>query len=167
MFRNVQGIYELSFAPAVVEQRGGEIVGNKELFLPNGLVAVNRASGNPELASQFVKAVFSYELQNMNGEFVGFPVHEKVLGEEEQIDISHIVNTYLLEDGTNFEARNFNQEEAKAMIQTVQKARVSQMVDRVVFEVMEDEALPYLDGGSDLEGCTDRIVSQIQLYLYE
>ena len=167
LFRSVQGIYELSFFPAVVEERGGEIIGNKGLFFPYGLVAVNQASRNPELAGLFVKTVFSYELQNLNGDFVGFPIHEKVLTEEAQIDISRVVSTYNLADGTNFQARNFNQEEAEKMIQIVREAKVSQTVDKVIFEVLEDEVLPYLDGGNDLEGCTDRIVSRIKLYLYE
>ena len=52
------GLYELGTNPAAVESRGGELINNKGIFFPNGLLGINRLSSDKENSHLFSSKKF-------------------------------------------------------------------------------------------------------------
>ena len=51
------------------------------IFFPEGLLAVNNRSKNPELAGRFIRAAFSFEMQTEYTGGSGFPVNGRAFAE--------------------------------------------------------------------------------------
>ena len=161
-FVNMAGIYGLSIYPELVESRGGALLGNKGMFFPNGVIGVNAHAKEKELAHQFVKAVFSYEMQRIHSSGAGFSLCEKVLAEDEKLDCSHMILNFGKQ-----EFHYFNEKDAKQMIQIAKVVQVPMEPNQVVFKVICDAVCACLSGVQNEEETVRGIAEWLQLYYFE
>ncbi len=166
LFANIRGISWLSYMPGIAKERSGQMSSSNEMFFPNGLLAVNDRSKRKELALQFVKTMFD-EKRQAKGEAEYFPIHQNVLEAQAETDLSIIATDITKEDGSTVTARFFNAKDAAAAVQIVKEVNKPCVVDPVIFEIIKDEAMPYLTGEKSLNESVEGIAASIQLYLYE
>ena len=157
------GIYELADNPDAVKHRGGELVGNQDKFVPNSLLGINHFSTKKDLCYQFIQFAFSYEIQNRDVSYSGYPIHKKILDEGAKEDISNVTMSI---DNT-LTLRYFNAEESAQMIQMVKEAHQPVTIEENIWEILLDTSQGYLQGTKELKESVDEMVSRLQLYLYE
>ena len=162
LFINMTGIYGLGTYPEEVEMRDGALLGNKGMFFPNGLLAVNELSKQKSLAELFIKTMFSYKMQKMYTSDGGFSVHKKVLDENAKEDYSY--QTY--GSGT-ISLTYFNSKDAKRLIQIAKAVQTPVIRNRPVFEVIKEAACRYLDGKINEEEAAADITERLKLYYLE
>ena len=156
------GAYELSIYPASVKARGGELVGNHGIFIPNGLLGLNNLSDKKDISNLFINFAFSYEIQNRDVSRNGYPIYSKILEEFTQLDLSH-VERY----NGKTTLRWFNAEESAQMVQVVREAYIPVTIEENVWEILLEVAGNYLSDKKGLDESVDEFVSRLQLYLYE
>jgi len=161
-FINITGIYGLSTYPQLVELRGGALLGNKGIFFPNGVISVNAHTGKKELAYQFIKDVFSYDMQRIHSSNAGFSLYGKVLVEDASIDCSHM----LFSSGSQT-LKHFSRKDAKKMIEIAKVVQVPVERNQPVFRIIQDAVCACLRGEQDEEATLKEIVERVQLYYFE
>lgn len=132
----------LAFHPdAVVDSVGG-------VYLPTGLVGVNQATTNPQLAQEFVKCVFSEEVQkeNLND---GFPVSQK--GLESQFAITKSPITF----GVGFP--NWDYSISAGYPREESRAKLSALLEGISQPVIPDETLLKMIVSPAMDYCEDKI----------
>lgn len=159
---NMTGIYGLGTYPEEVEMQNGALLGNKGIFFPNGLLAVNELSKQKPLAEVFIKTMFSYKMQKMYTSGSGFSIHKKVLDENAKEDYSY--QTY--GDGT-ISLNYFNSKDAKRLIQIAKAVQTPVIRNQPVFEVIQEAACRYLDGKINEEEAAEDITERLSLYYLE
>lgn len=157
------GIYELADNPDAVKLRGGELVGNQGRFVPNGLLGINHFSTKKNVCHQFIQFAFSYEIQNRDVSYSGYPIHKKILDEGAKEDISNVTMSI---DNT-LTLRYFNAEESAQMIQMVKEAHQPVTIEESIWEILLDTSQGYLQGTKELKESVDEMISRLQLYFYE
>jgi len=140
------------------------------IFFPTQIVGVNDASQNKELAKSFIKTLLSYEIQSIQL-FDGFPVNSEAFeGWRTYRDDDSIVGfAYIEEDGSQ---RHVTAEwptgEQQDEIFALQKEMVTPVLnDRVLMEMIMDEAEAYFAGTTDAAGTAEKITNRAKLYLAE
>ena len=156
------GIYDLADNPDAVKLRGGELVGNQGRFIPNGLIGINHFSTKKNLCHQFIQFAFSYEIQNRDVSYSGYPIHKKILDESTKEDLSHIIG-----GDSVITLRYFNAEESAQMIQMVKEAHQPVTIEESIWEILLDTSQGYLQGTKELKESVDEMISRLQLYFYE
>lgn len=156
------GLYELGTNPAAVESRGGELIDNKGIFFPNGLLGINRLSSDKENSHLFIQYAFSYEAQNRGVAWTGYSIHKTVLEEFAKIDFSnHVIGD------TVIKLRGFTAEESAQMVDVVKKLHEPVTIEGSVWEILLEVAGNYLSDKKGLDESVDEFVSRLQLYLFE
>ena len=156
------GLYELGTNPAAVESRGGELINNKGIFFPNGLLGINRLSSDKENSHLFIQYAFSYEAQNRSVVWTGYSIHKTVLEEFAKIDFSnHVIGD------TVIKLRGFTAEESARMVDVVKKLHEPVTIEGSVWEILLEVAGNYLSDKKGLDESVDEFVSRLQLYLFE
>lgn len=161
-FVNMTGIYGLSIYPQLVELRGGALLGNKGMFFPNGVIGVNAHTKKKELAYQFIRDAFSYDMQQIHSSNAGFSLYGKVLVEDASLDYSHMV----LSSGDRT-LSYFNRKDAKKMIEIAKVVQVPVERNQPVFEIIQDTVCACLRGEQDEEATLREIIERVQLYYFE
>ena len=156
------GLYELGTNPAAVESRGGELINNKGIFFPNGLLGINRLSSGKELSHLFIQYAFSYEVQNRSVSWTGYSIHKTVLEEFAKTDFSnHVIGDRVIK------LRGFTAEESARMVDVVRKVHEPVTIEGSVWEILLEVAGNYLSDKKGLDESVDEFVSRLQLYLFE
>ncbi|MDE7325453.1 MAG: ABC transporter substrate-binding protein, partial [Lachnospiraceae bacterium] len=156
------GVYSLAQYPASVKIRNGELVGNHGIFIPNGLLGVNRLSEKKEVANLFINFAFSYEIQNRHVARSGYPIHMKLLEEYAQMDLS-----YLSSYNGKISLRWYNAEESAQLVQIVKEAHTPVTIEENIWEILLEVAENYLKDKKGLDESVDEFASRLQLYLFE
>jgi|GEM_PF-2203998 len=159
-FVNLGGIAALGVYPSALQMRGGQMTPNGDMFFPTTLFAINRLAGQPELAASFLRFAFSYNIQKRDGG--GYPIHTAVLDEMAEFDMSD----HTLSD-SKITLQDSGKEDNAKMIAYVKTVHTPFMVDASVWDIIEDEAIRYLNGKRELAESVDAIADKLQLYLYE
>lgn len=159
-FANLKGRYALGVYPNALKIRGGQLVPCGRRFFPNTLFAINALSQKQELAGNFLRFAFSYDMQERN--VGGYPLHKKALDDCATWDFSdHVLST------GDLVLEYASAKENAEMIAYVRKVDQPFMADAIVYGIMEEEAMRYLTGKCGLEASVDAVASKVQLYLYE
>ena len=163
LFYNIEGIYGLSNVPYILEQQGGELVSNSLKFFPNGMLGINAKTKERELAELFIREAFSYEIQDECSFFEGFPLHKKVLLENEKKDLSFMTHT----SGDRSLGHSFNSQDAKKIIDVVRLVNTPVEKNRIIFEIIEEEACAFFAGEKSLDAAAEEIANRLSLYYLE
>lgn len=165
------GAMSLIMACTVLQETGLSPQGIHGLYLPKGMVGVNAGSSQKELAQEFLKFLFSEEIQSLDLND-GFPINERSLEEWCQKEAPAdgmglaIVGTSN-EDGEMFSATEPVGAQIQPFAQFGREADTPVMIDDILLEVILDEGIAYCKGEKSLEEAVSSITGKVRTYLSE
>lgn len=136
------------------------------IYFPLSLVGINQASGQKDAAEEFVRLLYSEEIQKI--EFFqdkneGFPVQVQAL--ESWKDLERSVNIGTGSSGGYHLVAKWPDEEQRAqLINMVSSLKKPVIVNQTMMRMMVDGAKGYLDGDETVEEAAGKIHRQIHLY---
>lgn len=169
VFVEAGGSSDLLLPCAVVQELGVQPVGVNGLYLPKGMIGVNSGSKNKELAYEFLKLLFSEDIQSLDlGD--GFPVNEaametwcsKEINPEEAISIA-------ADDanGNVFGAVEPSGEQIRSFAEIGKAADTPVQIDDAIGEMIVNEGVAYYKEEKSLEDAVKEIVNKVGTYLAE
>lgn len=164
------GAFSLIEACEVLRQIKAAPLGIHKLYLPKGMVGVNSSSKNKELAQEFLKMLFSEEIQSLDLND-GFPVNAKALEawsqKEAPEDGMGLAIAGSDENDEMFSAAEPSGEQMMPFIQLLKEADTPVLIDDVILEVTLDEGIAYCSGEKSLEDAVSGISNKTKTYLAE
>lgn len=140
------------------------------LYIPNGMVGINSNSKNKEMAREFLKLLFSEEIQNTDLND-GFPVNEKAVESWSKKEVSENGSGLSIassgEDGEMFSADEPSGEQLMPFIQISREANVPVLLDDVILEVIIDEGIAYCKGEKSIDEAISAITGKTKTYMAE
>ncbi|MDE7297320.1 MAG: extracellular solute-binding protein [Lachnospiraceae bacterium] len=133
------------------------------IFFPEGLLGINAQSENRELAEQFVKAAFSFEMQSEYTAETGFQTNGRAL--TEAFLAQQEENQRMLESGgTKDTVRHMTEQRGtvERMFGAITSVKRPQTVNPAILEVLQEEAQDYFDGEEYLWDCVAAILERVQ-----
>jgi hypothetical protein len=135
-------------------------------FLPGGIIGLNNASKEKELARNLMSFMLSKEVQgsNLND---GFPVNrsslQKLIGTDND-NFSLAVST---NDGEMVTGDWPIKEERDEILDMATKVTVPIDINQVIFDMIIEETIPYLKGEAEAEQVKSALESKINIYMAE
>jgi ABC-type glycerol-3-phosphate transport system substrate-binding protein len=159
------GISDFSIPLKVVEQWQGAFGVINHSFKANGLVGINSASSQKELAKEFIQLLFSTEIQKLDLTD-GFPVNQAAM--DEWIQTNKENYGFTVGDGeTMVQASYPDQKSRKSIYESICAAEKPMVNDITMIDMILDEAEKYLRGDITAEQAANNAVASINLYLSE
>jgi ABC-type Fe3+ transport system substrate-binding protein len=150
----------------------GRYVPLNDIFIPNGIVGINKNSKDTELAKDFVKYLFSEEVQLQHlGD--GFPINDKALTawSQEPYDKNPVLDgaTTITKNGEEklLTIEPATVEEKQQVIEEVRTLTNPVSIDTVCWDFILNGSIEYLKGEKTLEQATSEISQKVNLYLSE
>lgn len=144
-----------------------------DMYHPQGIAGINSSSAQKELAAEFVKYLFSDEVQSALLSD-GFPVLKTALeakADEAEASADHFSAAVMVtgEDGTESElmAAYPLREEVEALTEMSGTLNRPMVQNRVVWNIYQEEADKYLEGSADAEEAAENIAQKVDTYLAE
>ena len=144
-----------------------------DMYHPQGIAGINSSSAQKELAAEFVKYLFSDEVQSALLSD-GFPVLKTALeakADEAEASADHFSAAVMVtgEDGTESElmAAYPLREEVEALTEMSGTLNRPMVQNRVVWNIYQEEADKYLEGSTDAEEAAENIAQKVDIYLAE
>ncbi len=132
------------------------------IFFPEGLLAVNNRSKNPELAGRFIRAAFSFEMQTEYTGGSGFPVNGRAFAEGFENQQEENQKRKERETSPNYiffwSERTWHASRMYQIIKSVEQPRI---VNTAILEILLEESQDYFDGKEYLWDCCARILKRI------
>ena len=136
-------------------------------FEPYGLLGVYRASGQKEMAMEFVKAALSYEVQETEYRHGGFPVNRSALEKWRDTDSERSGATGDPTTGVKINIEWPDAASRNRLFNEILSLETPIIRDQVVQERMKASAVSYLKGEVTLETAVQEIANEVDLYLQE
>lgn len=136
-----------------------------ERFLPRGLVGLNSTSKEADIAKEFIKSLFAEEVQNSNL-YDGFPVNSASVAKWFAEDNQEIILGYGGEDG-ELSASWPSKEERDGYLKVVLEVKHPIQSNEILYNMIVDNALPYLKGDQDINQAVTAVKSKVNTYLAE
>ncbi len=158
---NVASSIDTYAAISAVLKTEGTFSSIRDQYIPSGIIGINNASVNKEIAGDFIKVLYSYEVQN-NELSDGLPVNAKALdffGMEP--------NDYYISGPEGFEATQPSEEIRKQIIALVKSLKTPIREDEVLKNKVLNELLSFLKGEAKAEEIADKIINHVGIYLSE
>lgn len=147
---------------------------NKDIFVPHGIVGINNASENTELAEEFLKVLLSDEVQNYDL-MDGFPVNKNAaekLKEQGIADSNSDENTAMIisgedEDGNTYTISMPSVEEIESFLEKNNELKQAAKTDSVLQDMIMEEAKAYYEGSQELDATVQAIKAKVDTYRAE
>lgn len=136
-------------------------------FEPYGLLGVYKASGQKELAMEFVKAALSYEVQETEYRHGGFPVSRSALEKWRDTDSERSGATGDPVTGVKINIEWPDAASRNRLFDEILSLETPIICDQVVQERMKASAVSYLKGEVTIETAVEEIANEVDLYLQE
>ena len=157
-------VMDFAMPITVIKKRQGEYKPINHRFKAYGLVGINSAGEQKELAKEFIKLLFSNEVQGLDLRD-GFPVNRAAMEEWFQNDE---VNYFSIPIGEAIVTAYYPEKAAREKIYEYVCAADKPMVnDMTMMDMILDEAERYLRGDISSEQAASNAVASIHLYLSE
>lgn len=164
---NMDGLFDLIIPRAVMERHPEASMKNPHgIYFPMVLAGINQATAQPELAGEFVKCLFSMEVQKEQFSD-GFPVNGRAQEENcnettrENISVGSGIGDYHI--GGSYP----KPESRKEFYEIIGHLSQPVMVDETVMGMIVNGARDYFDGKVTAEEAASSILRQITLYQAE
>lgn len=145
----------------------------KEYYIPEGIAGINSNTKQKEIAEEFVRYLFSEEMQEAQLDD-GFPVLASALEAKEQEAKSEYAAAYSLSVGGNIAGEDISisaeypmEEEVKAFVGLCKTLKKPANLDRAVWNIYRSEADKVLDGSVKPAEGAESIRKKVELYLAE
>lgn len=158
---NVTSSLDTYAAISAVTQTEGDFASIREQYIPCGIIGINNASVNQEIAGDFIKVLYSYEVQN-NELGDGLPVNAKALD-----NFGIEPNDYYISGPEGFEATQPSEEIRKQIIALAKSLKTPIREDEVLKKKVINELHPLFMGEENAEEIADKIISTAEVYLSE
>lgn len=148
---------------------------NKEVFVPYGVVGINNASENTDLAEEFVKIMFSDEVQSVDL-MDGFPANQNAaaLLKEQGLDSpldengpSMMVEVGGTEEGNAYTFGYPLKTEVEELLKKTEELKQPAQADSVLQDMIWEEAKAYYEGSQELEQTVQGIAEKVDTYRAE
>jgi ABC-type glycerol-3-phosphate transport system substrate-binding protein len=159
------GIQDFAVPIEVVNKWQGSFRAINNSFKANGLVGINSAGNQKELALEFIQLLFAKEIQSLDL-LDGFPINKAAM--EEWIKDEKDSNGFTVTDGEyDIRALSPKEEPRKEIYESVRAADKPMVNDMTMLDMLLDEAEKYLRGDITVEQAAQNAVASINLYLSE
>jgi ABC-type glycerol-3-phosphate transport system substrate-binding protein len=159
------GIQDFSIPVKVIEEWQGEFGAINHSFKAKGLIGINSASSQKELAKEFIQLLFSADIQKLDL-MDGFPVNKAAM--EEWIEQDKENYGYTVGDGeTMIQGSYPDQKFRESIYERICAADQPMVNDIAMIDMILDEAEQYLRGDITAEQAASNAVASINLYLSE
>lgn len=145
----------------------------KDYYIPEGIVGINSNTNQKELAEEFVKYLFSEEVQGAQLDD-GFPVFIPALEAKEKEADSEYASAYSLAIGSNIDGEEIfidagypKAEEVKSFIGLCKTLEKPANLDRAIWNIYQGEADKVLSGSTKAKEGAENIRKKVELYLAE
>lgn len=152
---------------------------NKGVFVPHGVVGINSASENTDLAEEFVKILFSDEVQSVDL-MDGFPMNQNV----EELLKENGLDSPVGEDGPSVMIESLGGDEGEdegyaytfgyplkteveALLKKAEELKKPAQADSVLQDMIWEEAKAYYEGSQELEQTVQGITAKVDTYRAE
>ena len=142
-------------------------------YQPRGVVGINQNTAQMEIAEEFVKYLFSQEVQSAQLDD-GFPVLEAALQDKKrEAESDYAANYYMMSswdfggEKIELEAGFPTAEEVGAFIQMCGTLTRPAKQERIIWNLYQEEADQYLGGEIDAEAAAENIARKVDTYLAE
>ena len=169
-FWETEGFLQAMFPMAIVDLVKGSWSAFENAYSPVGQLGINSASPNVDVAKDFLKFAFSFEVQD--GDFYdGFPVNVEALENQIKKDRSDYTAYTTISIGggaeTGFEIGALSEENGKRMLEVCKEVDKIIIRDKEIEKVMAEVLPSYLNGQSSLEDTVDMLERSLSMYLAE
>jgi hypothetical protein len=158
---NIASSLDTYAAISAVTQTEGKFASIRDQYIPRGILGVNNASVNKEIAGDFIKVLYSYEVQN-NELGDGLPVNAKALD-----NFGMMPNDYYISGPEGFEATQPSEEIRKQIITLAKSLKTPIREDEVLNKMVLNELQPFFTGEAKAEEIADQIIDKVEVYLSE
>ena len=159
------GISDFAIPIEAVQVWQGSYRAINNSYKSSGLVGLNSAGKQKELALEFIQFLFSLEIQRLDL-LDGFPVNQAAM--EEWIQIGKQGYGFSVGDGEySISASYPNEKSRKDIYEVISAAEQPMTNDLTMVDMILDEAERYLRGDITAEQAAENAVSSINLYLSE
>jgi ABC-type glycerol-3-phosphate transport system substrate-binding protein len=158
---NIESSFDTYAAISAVMQTEGEFASIREQYIPSGIIGINNASLNKEIAGDFIKVLYSYEVQN-NELSDGLPVNAKALD-----NFGMEPNDYHISGPEGFEATQPSEEIRKQIITLAKSLKTPIREEEVLKKMILSEMQPFFTGEAKAEEIADQIIHKVEVYLSE
>ncbi len=164
---NMAGLYDLIIPDAILQKHPeASMESINKIYFPGTLIGVNQGSDKTELAREFVRCVFSEEVQKEEF-FDGFPVNLRaqeyncVSSGRDNISVGSGIGDYHISGGYP------NTEKRRELYRIIGGVSVPVMVDDTVMNMIVNGARDYFEGKATAEQAASAICRQLALYRAE
>jgi ABC-type glycerol-3-phosphate transport system substrate-binding protein len=159
------GMLDFAVPIAVVQEWQGSFRAINNSFKAKGLVGINSAGNQKELAKEFIQLLFSKEIQRLDL-LDGFPVNKAAMEEWIHLDKDNYGFTVGDEEYT-IDALYPKQKPRKNIYESICAVDKPMVNDMTMVDMILDEAERYLRGDITAEQAAKNAVASINLYLSE
>lgn len=135
-------------------------------FIPNGVIGLNSASKEKDLAKNFIQFLFSTKVQNYNL-YDGFPVNRTSLNKWMEKEDDSFGLAIGGKGGKIINANWPSKEERNDILKVIQDVRVPIEGSKDLTNMIMEESIPYLSGEADIDQVINTLKSKIDIYLSE
>ena len=149
---------------------------HKDTFVPYGVVGINSASENSELAEEFLKVLFSDEVQNYDL-MDGFPVNRNAAAQWKEQGLDSLddeggLSTSIVQVGGDDEGNTYDfvmplKSEIEDFMKRTEELKQPAKADCVLQEMIMEEAKAYYEGSQELEQTIQAIKAKVDTYRSE
>ncbi len=147
------------------EQKDMDYTTINQMFLPKGMVGLNHASKEPDIAKQFISYLYSQEVQNVNL-YDGFPVNIKSLqkwkAKEEESTLCGSDN-----EGNEVSGGWPSKEKRGVFMEMINELTIPIEINQVVNSIIIKEAVPFFTGKIGAQQAAAAANNKINTYLNE
>lgn len=143
------------------------------IYLPKGIVGINKNTSQPETADNFVKYLFSEEVQGAQLDD-GFPVLKPALADRKNEVSSKYADSYYMTSSWNFEGEEIvleagypTLEEVEDLIQKCESLTTPSEQNRVIWNLYQEEADQFMRGTIDAATAARNVAQKVDTYLAE
>lgn len=151
---------------SAMEQRGYAFQSVNDIYMPSALVGINATAANKEGAEEFVKTLFSGEVQD-ESLYSGFAVRNDSLDKWAAADKDSMVSIGVQGDDVSLEAGWPSKGRREEIINILRSVSAPVIVDSSIMQMIVDGSKNYLDGKETVEGAVSAIENKIKLYMAE
>lgn len=174
--QEIKSTFDMMVPSAVMRENNFPIRFNHNTFVPHGMVGINDATENTKWAEEFIKILFSDEVQkyDLND---GFPMNQNVAVQwREQgldsLDDEKGMSASVVQVGGDDEGNTYNytmplKSEIETLIQKTVELTKPAEADSVLQDMIMEEAKGYYEGSQKLEQVVAGIIAKVDTYRAE
>lgn len=170
----ISGVPNMIIPYAIMRQAGLMPNTLQGFYISQGIAGINKNAKQPELAEEFVKYLFSEEVQSTQLDD-GLPVMKSALENLQNETSSRLANTMSAgaswnfegEEGLEVEAGYPTVEEVQTLVGMCGTLEKPAMQNSIIWSIYQEEAGQYLIGSVDAQTAAKNIAQKVDTYLAE